>query len=82
MGLFGLNIIIKLIVIFIMNDSMSILLATTILALGGLGLYMYKSSDDDKKKRKMMFIMKIQFLVMAFGDLQTTKMTIIKKKTI
>ena len=28
-----------------MNDSMSILLATTILALGGLGLYMYKSSD-------------------------------------
>jgi hypothetical protein len=33
-----------------MNDSMSILLATTILALGGLGLYMYKSSDDDKKE--------------------------------
>ena len=31
-----------------MNDSMSILLATTILALGGLGLYMYKSSDDSK----------------------------------
>lgn len=29
-----------------MNDSMSILLATTILALGGLGLYMYKSSDE------------------------------------
>jgi hypothetical protein len=29
-----------------MNDSMSILLATTILALGGLGLYMFKSSDD------------------------------------
>jgi hypothetical protein len=29
-----------------MNDSMSIFLATTILALGGLGLYMYKSSDD------------------------------------
>lgn len=28
---------------------MSILLATTILALGGLGLYMYKSSDDNKK---------------------------------
>ena len=50
MGLFGLNIIIKLIIIFIMNDSMSILLATTILALGGLGLYMYKSSDDDKKE--------------------------------
>lgn len=32
-----------------MNDSMSILLATTILALGGLGLYMYKSTDDSKK---------------------------------
>jgi len=30
-----------------MNDSLSILLATTILALGGLGLYMYKSSDDN-----------------------------------
>ena len=33
-----------------MNDSMSILLATTILALGGLGLYMFKSSDDNEKK--------------------------------
>lgn len=32
-----------------MNDSISILLATTILALGGLGLYMYKSSDDKQK---------------------------------
>lgn len=32
-----------------MNDSMSILLATTILALGGLGLYMYKSSEDSQK---------------------------------
>lgn len=32
-----------------MNDSMSILLATTILAVGGLGLYMYKSSDDYKQ---------------------------------
>jgi hypothetical protein len=32
-----------------MNDSMSILLATTILALGGLGLYMYKVSDDEQK---------------------------------
>jgi hypothetical protein len=31
-----------------MNDSQSILLATTILALGGLGLYMYKSSDDNQ----------------------------------
>lgn len=34
-----------------MNDSMSILLATTILALGGLGLYMYKSSDDNEKEK-------------------------------
>lgn len=30
-----------------MNESISVLLATTILALGGLGLYMYKSSKDD-----------------------------------
>ena len=29
-----------------MNDTMSLLLATTILAFGGLGLYMYKSSHD------------------------------------
>ena len=29
-----------------MNDTMSLVLATTILALGGLGLFMYKSSDD------------------------------------
>jgi hypothetical protein len=33
-----------------MNQSMSILLATTILALGGLGLYMYKSSTDDNNE--------------------------------
>ena len=33
-----------------MNDSMSILLATTILALGGLGLYMYKSSEEPQKE--------------------------------
>lgn len=33
-----------------MNESMSILLATSILALGGLGLYMYKSADDDNQK--------------------------------
>jgi hypothetical protein len=31
-----------------MNDSMSILLAASILALSGLGLYLYKSSDHDK----------------------------------
>jgi hypothetical protein len=36
-----------------MNDSMSILLATTILALGGLGLYMYKSSDDNQKEKNI-----------------------------
>jgi len=35
-----------------MNDTMSVLLATTVLALGGLGLYMYKSSDDNKKGGK------------------------------
>jgi hypothetical protein len=33
-----------------MNDSMSMLLATTILALGGFGLYMYKSADDSSSK--------------------------------
>jgi len=32
-----------------MNDTMSLLLATTILAAGGLGLYMYKSSDNNQK---------------------------------
>jgi hypothetical protein len=32
-----------------MNDAISLLLATTVLALGGLGLYMYKSSDDKKE---------------------------------
>ena len=32
-----------------MNETMSLLLATTILALGGLGLYMLKSSDDNEK---------------------------------
>ena len=31
-----------------MNDTMSLLLATTILALGGIGLYMYKSDDEEK----------------------------------
>ena len=34
--------------IITMNDPMSVLLATTILALGGLGLYMYKSSNDSQ----------------------------------
>ena len=31
-----------------MNETMSLLLATTILAVGGLGLYMYKSNDKQK----------------------------------
>ena len=31
-----------------MNDTMSLLLATSILAVGGLGLFMYKSSDDSQ----------------------------------
>jgi len=32
-----------------MNEQMSVLLATTILALGGLGLYMYKSSNEKQE---------------------------------
>lgn len=32
-----------------MNETMSLLLATTVLALGGLGLYMFKSSDENQK---------------------------------
>lgn len=31
-----------------MNDLNSLLLATTFLALGGLGIYMYKGQDDNK----------------------------------
>ena len=31
-----------------MNETISLLLATSVLALGGLGLYMYKSNDDKK----------------------------------
>ena len=31
-----------------MNDTMSLLLATGILAVGGLGLFMYKNGSDDK----------------------------------
>ncbi len=30
-----------------MNDVKSLLIATTVLAIGGLGLYMYKSEDSD-----------------------------------
>ena len=35
-----------------MNDTLSVLLATTVLAIGGLGLYMYKSSDGNQKGGK------------------------------
>lgn len=31
-----------------MNDSMSILLATTILALGGFGLYVYRTNHEEQ----------------------------------
>ena len=31
-----------------MNDTATLLLATTILSIGGLGLYMYKSEEDQK----------------------------------
>ena len=30
-----------------MNETMSLVLATAILAIGGLGLYMYKQTDDE-----------------------------------
>ena len=30
-----------------MNDIKSLLIATTVLAIGGLGLYMYKSENDE-----------------------------------
>ena len=30
-----------------MNDVKSLLIATTVLAIGGLGLYMYKTEDSD-----------------------------------
>jgi hypothetical protein len=33
-----------------MNDTISLLLATAVLAVGGLGLYVYKTSDDVDKK--------------------------------
>lgn len=32
-----------------MNETMSLLLATAVLAVGGLGLYMYKSNNDNQK---------------------------------
>lgn len=32
-----------------MNDTMSLVLATVVLATGGLGLYMFKSSNEDQK---------------------------------
>ena len=33
-----------------MNETMSLLTATSILVLGGLGLYIFKSSDDENQK--------------------------------
>jgi hypothetical protein len=33
-----------------MNETMSLLIATAILATGGVGLYMYKSSDDESNE--------------------------------
>ena len=35
-----------------MKETMSLVLATAILALGGLGLYMYKQSEDFKEDFK------------------------------
>jgi len=35
-----------------MNETSSLLLATVVLALGGLGLYVYKNSDDDNNGNK------------------------------
>jgi hypothetical protein len=32
-----------------MNDTMSLILATSILAIGGLGMYMYKNSTEDQE---------------------------------
>ena len=32
-----------------MNDTMSLVLATTILALGGVGLFVFKNSSDDQE---------------------------------
>jgi len=35
-----------------MNETSSLLLATVVLALGGLGLYIYKNSDEDSNDNK------------------------------
>jgi hypothetical protein len=35
-----------------MNDSLSIVLATSVLALGGLGLYMFRNTYDDEDNTK------------------------------
>ena len=42
----SINIINLRIVYYKMNDTMSLFLATGILAIGGLGLFMYKTSDE------------------------------------
>ena len=34
----------------IMNETISLLMTTTILALGGLGLYIFKSSDEENQR--------------------------------
>ena len=38
-----------------MNDTMSLLLATGILVVGGLGLFMYKTDSDDNNDEEGMF---------------------------
>jgi hypothetical protein len=42
-----------IIIIIVMNETMSLVLATTLLALGGLGLYMLKKDDEPQKGRKV-----------------------------
>ena len=34
-----------------MNDTVSLLLATIVLSVGGLGLYIYKSTDENDNKK-------------------------------
>lgn len=38
-----------------MNDTMSLLVATAILATGGVGLYMYKSPDDETDEAREIY---------------------------
>jgi hypothetical protein len=39
-------------IIIIMNDTMSLLFATSILAIGGLGLYMFKTDDESDESSR------------------------------